>query len=185
MIAQVMDGMRAISHIYIVLYHYFGIFLSGGEVQNIPVPIKHLFRLSLMIVFAIFFVINGYNSGRWLIRSISSNGSHVRVSIKFLMDRLAMIIAITYLFYLCFSLFAFFIVKDSALDKVVTCGLLANLFFVSNYTTENNVRSFYYFVIPILILPFIQAHSVLWTYYVFVQLTLITPPIMIIIKRYG
>ena len=159
-----MDGMHAISHIYVLLFHYYLIFLAGDEVENMPVPILHLFRLSLMVVFSVFFVINGINSGRWLTRSIGSGRSLVRVSIKFIVERLAMIVAITYIFYICFALFVFFVAKELAFQRLVLDGMVANLFFVSNYVLENN------------------AHAILWTYYVFAQLTLFTPPIMITIK---
>ena len=135
---NVMDGMRAIAHIYVLGFHYYLMFVAEDQHNN-PVIIKHLFRLSSMMDFSVFFVINGINSCRWLTRSIESGQSLVRVSIRFIVDRLALIIAITYLFYICFALFAIFIVKDVSLERALMDGLVSNLLFFSNYSSENNV----------------------------------------------
>ena len=137
--ANVLDVVHVIGHIFVLIYHYYLMFLPKEDPESLPIITMHLSRLSIMVVFSVFFVINGLNSGQRLTQSLESQNSFLIISIEFILNRVVVIIAISYLFYISFALFIFFIVKDVHLEIVLFNGLVSNLLFYSNFTTENNV----------------------------------------------
>ena len=71
-----MDGMRSISHLYILSIHYITYFRPFNDKSHIfPIPFLHLSRVILMFIFVIFFVNSGINSGRWITNKIRKNSN--------------------------------------------------------------------------------------------------------------
>ena len=93
-----------------------------------------------MYCFAVTFVINGINSGRWLTRQLSARSSCVRVTCKFYWQRLTAIISITYLYYTAFTMSNLVVFKSTLFTTMLWDSLWPNLFFVSNFVSiESNV----------------------------------------------
>ena len=133
--------MRAIIHLIVMAFHY-GMFVTDADTvaHHTPVPVFYLTHVLAMYCFAVTFVINGINSGRWLTRQLSARSSCVRVTCKFYWQRLTAIISITYVYYAAFTMSNLVVFKSSLLTAMLWDSLWPNLLFVSNYVSiESNV----------------------------------------------
>ena len=139
--SKIEDGMRAIIHLIVMAFHY-GMFVTDADTvaHHTPVPVFYLTHVLAMYCFAVTFVINGINSGRWLTRHLSARSSCVRVTCKFYWQRLTAIISITYFYYLAFTMSNLVVFKSSLFTTMLWDSLWPNLFFVSNFMSiESNV----------------------------------------------
>ena len=136
-----MDGMRALLHIYALLFHYNSMRVNAAT--NIPgVFVLHLVRLSIVSTFTVFFVINGINSGQWFTKHVKSRRSLTRVSLKFVFERLSMIVPMTLLCYSA-NVFYFLAMGENRLLRRAKDSLMSNLLFVANFVSfDNNVMKF-------------------------------------------
>ena len=138
------NGMRAMNHITFLIAHYFLHFKNDLEFKpdTLSVPKNHLLCLISYFSFMIYFVLSGISSGKCLTKKIELHCSFKRISFQFYWDRLSIIVPITYIYYLTFSMAFFFIFNQNQIRKMFIESLLANLLFISNYfSIESNVIS--------------------------------------------
>ena len=137
------DGMRAIIHLVVMTYHYLGFFVANPYkvVNETSIPVRYLCHVGAMYCFSVTFVINGINSGRWLIRQSRTQSSFMNITFKFYWQRLSKIILITYIYYMTVSMANLFIFKSHLLAKLMRKSFWSNLLFLSNFLSiESNVR---------------------------------------------
>ena len=141
-----LNGLRIIAHIYLLIIHYFLFFNSVFQFnfEQISIPQRHLFHLSVTFSFIIFFVMSGIISGKWFTKQLKSNASILRISILFFWQRLLMIVPITYIYYFTFTMSNLFFFKHSQIKQMIMESLWPNLFFISNYISVGKNVIFHY-----------------------------------------
>ena len=135
------DGLRAIGHLYILLFHYNAhFFVSDEKLNEIPIALIYFNKLILMFIFILSFVNCGVNSGIWFTNKIMKNSSFFKITIKFYFERIALILPMTYLYYIIYIVFISFSSNKDYLIKIQMKSFLSNLLFISNIVSvESNV----------------------------------------------
>ena len=139
-----LNGMRAIAHIYILISHYRISFNEDikSEISLLSISIKHIIRLTLMYAFAIFFVLNGISSGKYLSYYMNKSSNNFKAAIKFYYQRLAMILPLLYFYYIAFYILVKLVFKNHMLEKMLFDSLLPNLLLISNiFNVVSNVMN--------------------------------------------
>ena len=146
------DGIRVLGHIYMLMAHYAGLFVEDPDKALIEPPVRSVpliySYLKIMIYLLVLnYVLSGISSGRWLTKHMNESPHTLRVIAKFYWQRLAMIIPMTYIYYLTFAMTNWFVFKDPIITQKIWDSLWANLFFVANFASiESNVSIISFFL---------------------------------------
>ena len=139
------DGLRFFGQFYALLVHYVAFFVEDPdkaltEPPVRPVPLIYSFQTLILYFLILNFILIGISSGKWLTKHLNESPHTLRVIAKFYWQRLAMIIPMTYIYYLIFSMANWFVFKDPIISQKIWDSLWPNLFFVSNLVSiETNV----------------------------------------------
>ena len=140
------DGLRFFGQFYALFAHYVAVFVEDPDKALIEPPERsvsliYLYRTANLYLMIINFILIGISSGKWLTQHLNKSPNTSRVISKFYWQRLAMIIPMTYIYYLLVSMANYFLFKDLILTQKIWESLLPNLFFISNFVSiESNVR---------------------------------------------
>ena len=140
--SKIFDGLRVIAHFYSLLFHFSCAFIISKE-DKIPIILLHLHRFFSQYFSVIFFVINGIYSARSITNIMNKMSSQFpKIMMKFYFERLALILPITYIYYLIFSIIISILPNNYNLIEMQKKSFFPNLFFISNfYQIESNVNT--------------------------------------------
>ena len=138
MTTSILDGIRASGHVYSLFQHFLMTIdvINADTMEALPVQALAMIRIWVQYLFSFVFVFNGMTSGKWLTLNLSKDRSDLRVSIKFLFDRLSMIAPLAYLYLVTFGFVLFFLLKEpfvEALGRNFFNVMQTDVLFLTNY----------------------------------------------------